>query len=100
MVGLNTPTFVRCQVVNIHYLLNKMNFKSKPSVLWCYKKELGFSTNKQKRMKEIKNLQKKGLFDSNVDDPFQLFVTSTTINYCYYKDTHRILGQTHQMLVL
>ncbi|KAL4441117.1 hypothetical protein ABPG74_002067 [Tetrahymena malaccensis] len=88
------------QVVNIHYLLNKMNFKSKPNVLWCYKKELGFSTNKQKRMKEIKKLQKKGLYDNNVDDPFQLFVTSTQIRYCYYKETHKILGQTYQMLIL
>ncbi|EGR27233.1 hypothetical protein IMG5_199740 [Ichthyophthirius multifiliis] len=90
----------REQAVNIHYLLNKMNFKNKPQVLWCYKKELGFSTHRQKRAKEIKKLQKKGLYDPNVDDPFQLFITSNKIRYCYYKETHKVLGQTFQLLVL
>jgi hypothetical protein len=30
--------------------------KSRPSVLWCYKKELGFSSHKQKRMKQLKKM--------------------------------------------
>lgn len=29
-----------------------MNFLSKPAVLWCYKRELGFSNYKPKRAKE------------------------------------------------
>lgn len=32
------------QVVNLHYMLTKAQVKTKPSVLWCYDKELGFST--------------------------------------------------------
>ena len=32
------------QVVNLHYILSKTQIKAKPSVLWCYKKDLGFST--------------------------------------------------------
>jgi tRNA(Met) C34 N-acetyltransferase TmcA len=30
----------RDQVVNLHYLLSKASVKARPSVLWCYKKEL------------------------------------------------------------
>ena len=46
----------RHQVVNLHYILSKATVKSRPSVLWCYKKELGFSSHKQKRMKQLKKL--------------------------------------------
>jgi hypothetical protein len=31
------------QVVTLHYMLNKAQARGRPSVLWCYKKELGFS---------------------------------------------------------
>lgn len=31
-------------VVNLHYMLTKARVKAQPNVLWCYKKELGFST--------------------------------------------------------
>lgn len=31
-------------VVNLHYILTKARVKAQPNVLWCYKKELGFST--------------------------------------------------------
>ena len=31
-------------VVNLHYILTKARVKAQPSVLWCFKKELGFST--------------------------------------------------------
>jgi hypothetical protein len=37
--------------------------------LRCYKKELGFSTHKKKRMKQVKKMQKSGQLDPNVDDP-------------------------------
>lgn len=36
------------QVVNLHYILSRAQVKARPSVLWCYKKELGFSTHKKK----------------------------------------------------
>ena len=31
------------QVMYLHYMLSKARVAVKPSVLWCYKKELGFS---------------------------------------------------------
>ena len=33
----------RDQVVILHHMLSKAVVKARPSVLWCYKKELGFS---------------------------------------------------------
>jgi N-acetyltransferase 10 len=33
----------RDQVVNLHYMLSKAVVRARPSVLWCYKKELTFS---------------------------------------------------------
>eukprot|EP00743_Colponemidia_sp_Colp-15_P004675 GILK01005037.1.p1 GENE.GILK01005037.1~~GILK01005037.1.p1 ORF type:complete len:1046 (-),score=256.41 GILK01005037.1:107-3244(-) len=90
----------REQVVNIHYMLSKAVVKTRPSVLWCYKKELGFSSHKQKRMKQIKKQIQRGLYDPNTDDPFELFVSSTNIRYCYYKETQNILGNTFGMCVL
>ena len=32
------------QVVILHHMLSKATMKQRPSVLWCFKKELGFST--------------------------------------------------------
>lgn len=32
------------QVVNLHYMLSRASVKARPSVLWCYKKDLGFTT--------------------------------------------------------
>lgn len=31
------------QVVLLHHILSKATVKARPSVLWCYKKDLGFS---------------------------------------------------------
>lgn len=88
------------QVVNLHYMLSKMSVQARPDVLWCYKKELGFSSNKKKRMKSIKKLVKQGLVDPNRDDPFDLFITSTKIRFAYYSESHKILGNTYGMCVL
>jgi tRNA(Met) C34 N-acetyltransferase TmcA len=45
-------------------------------------------------------LLQRGLLDAEKEDPFALFVASTNIRYCYYADTHKILGNTYGMLVL
>eukprot|EP00826_Nyctotherus_ovalis_P064141 TRINITY_DN9403_c0_g4_i3.p1 TRINITY_DN9403_c0_g4~~TRINITY_DN9403_c0_g4_i3.p1 ORF type:complete len:953 (-),score=281.49 TRINITY_DN9403_c0_g4_i3:149-3007(-) len=91
----------RDQVVNIHYMLSKCGgVRHLPTVLWCYKKELNFSSHKKKRMKQIKAMKSKGMYDEKVDSPFEQFVASTEIRYCYYKDSHTILGNTYEMLVL
>ena len=34
----------RDQVVILHHMLSKAQIKARPTVLWCYKKELEFST--------------------------------------------------------
>ncbi|CAM9579055.1 unnamed protein product [Scytosiphon promiscuus] len=90
------------QVVNLHYILSKARVASRPSVLWCYKKELGFSTHRKKRMRELKRQKKSGLASAggSSEDPFELFVNSTNIRWCYYKETERVLGQTFGVLVL
>jgi N-acetyltransferase 10 len=88
------------QVANLHQILSKTSVQSRPNVLWCYKKELGFSTHKKKRMKKIKNEKSRGLANVDTTDNFELFINSTDINWCYYKDSHRVLGTTVGMLVL
>lgn len=93
---------------------SKMDSAADNSVLWCYKKELGFSTHRKKRMEKLKRDKKRGLAKqqqsgSNVNganpaleqmDNFELFLTTTQITWCYYKDSHRVLGTTHSLLVL
>merc|ERR1712166_965769 len=90
----------RDQVVNLHYILSKASVRTRPSVLWCYKNELGFSSHRKKRKQNIKKMQQKGLLDPEKDDPFELFVASTKIRYCYHKETQKILGNTYGMCVL
>ena len=88
------------QVVTLHFLLSKVRVAARPSVLWCYKKELGFSSNRKKRMRQIKKQIQRGQKSDDKDDPFELFVSSTNIRYTYYKETDKILGQTFGMCVL
>ena len=90
----------RDQVVILHHMLSKSAVKARPSVLWCYKKDLGFSSHRKKRMKQIQKKIKCGKLDVKDDDPFELFVASTSIRYCYYNETHKILGNTFGMLIL
>jgi N-acetyltransferase 10 len=90
----------RDQVTILHHMLSKSQVKARPSVLWCYKKELDFSSHRKKRMKQIQKKIKCGKLDVKEDDPFELFVASTNIRYCYYNETHKILGNTFGMLVL
>ncbi|KAK2197895.1 bifunctional tRNA(Met) cytidine acetyltransferase TmcA [Babesia duncani] len=89
----------RLQIANLHYLLQRVSEK-KASVLWCYKKALEVSSHKQKRKKMTKKLAMKGLYDEETENPYELFLRSTDIRYCYYKESHRILGQTFGMLIL
>lgn len=41
-------------------MLSKTVVKARPSVLWCYKKELYLSSHKKKRMKQIKKMAQVG----------------------------------------
>eukprot|EP00300_Choanocystis_sp_HF-7_P007698 c15461_g1_i1.p1 GENE.c15461_g1_i1~~c15461_g1_i1.p1 ORF type:complete len:1046 (-),score=255.99 c15461_g1_i1:31-2880(-) len=38
--------------------------------------------------------------DPDTDDPFDLFISATNIRFAYYKDSHKILGNTYGMCVL
>src|SRR6202035_6010229 len=38
--SVNLTTF---QIVNLHFLLSQARVSARPSVLWCYKKDLGFT---------------------------------------------------------
>merc|ERR1719218_383809 len=51
-------------------------------------------------MKQIKRQMQKGAYDTNVDDPFELFISSTNIRYCYYKESEQVLGKTFGMCIL
>ncbi|PVD33452.1 hypothetical protein C0Q70_04708 [Pomacea canaliculata] len=90
----------RDQVVILHHMLSKAAVKARPSVLWCYKKELGFSSHRKKRMRQITKKIKSGRIDVNEDDTFELFIAATNIRYCYYAETHKILGNTYGMCIL
>ncbi|KAH6867661.1 N-acetyltransferase 10 [Coprinopsis sp. MPI-PUGE-AT-0042] len=106
-VKLNHRSFIvlvgdkgRDQIVNLHFLLSQARVSARPSVLWCYKKELGFTTHRKKREAKIKREVKKGIREPNEQNPFEIFVTVTDIRYTYYKESHKILGNTYGMLVL
>ncbi|KAM0789838.1 hypothetical protein ACM66B_006685 [Microbotryomycetes sp. NB124-2] len=99
------------QIVNLHFLLSQaiaglanptdaQKKNPRPTVLWCYKKDLGFTSNRKKRETKVKREVKRGQREVGDMDPFELFVSVTDVRYTYYKDTHKILGQTFNMLVL
>lgn len=90
----------REQVVNLHFLLSQSRVEARPNVLWCYKKDLGFTTHRRKREAKIKRDIRRGVRDQDTQDPFELFVGVTDIRYCYYRDTPKILGRTFGMLIL
>ena len=59
-----------------------------------------FISHRKKRMKQLQKKIKSGTLDLKKDDPFELFVSATNIRYCYYAETHKILGNTYGMCVL
>ncbi|KAG2094228.1 GNAT acetyltransferase 2-domain-containing protein [Suillus discolor] len=90
----------RDQIVNLHFLLSQARVSARPSVLWCYKKDLGFTAARKKREAKIKRDVKRGVREANEQNPFEIFVTVTDIRYTYYKESHRILGNTYGMCIL
>ncbi|KAJ7053920.1 GNAT acetyltransferase 2-domain-containing protein [Mycena amicta] len=90
----------RDQIVNLHFLLSQARVSARPSVLWCYKKELGFTSHRKNLENKIKRDVKRGLREPNEKNPFEIFVTVTDIRYTYYKESEKILGHTYGMCVL
>uniref|UniRef100_T1IXW1 RNA cytidine acetyltransferase n=1 Tax=Strigamia maritima TaxID=126957 RepID=T1IXW1_STRMM len=84
----------------LYDIMTKATVKARSEVLWCYKKELEFSSHKKKRIKQIKTKIKSGQTDVDEKSSFETFIASTDITYRYYKDTHKILGNTFGMCVL
>ncbi|PAV84600.1 hypothetical protein WR25_26277 [Diploscapter pachys] len=89
----------RDQIPILYHILTKSSVSARPSVLWCYKKELSFSSHRKKRMKEIAKKARSSGGNAEID-PFHIFVSATQIRYCYYNETHTILGNTYGMVVL
>lgn len=69
----------RDQVPILHHMVSKARVQARPSVLWCFKKELGFSSNRKKKMKNLQRKIQHGQMDLKEDDPFELFVAATNI---------------------
>ncbi|KAK9480498.1 GNAT acetyltransferase 2-domain-containing protein [Lipomyces japonicus] len=91
----------RDQLPNLHYLLSSVDIKMNKSVLWAYKnKLLGFTSHRKKRENKIKKDIKRGIRETNSEDPFELFVSLQNIRYVYYKETEKILGNTYGMCIL
>lgn len=59
-----------------------------------------FSSHRKKRMRQLQKKIKSGTLNIKDDDPFELFIAATNIRYCYYNETHKILGNTFGMCVL
>lgn len=94
------------QVVNLHYILSKAQVAKRPNILWCYKKDLGFSSHRKKRIKQMQKRKQLGIAaeggaeGANSENAFELFLAATDIRYTYYHETDCILGRTFGMCVL
>ena len=69
----------------------------RPLVLQERARDLVFE---EKRVKQIKKMEQKGNLAKDEIDQIELFMSSKDIRYCFYKDSHQILGQTFGMCVL
>ncbi|ESO08081.1 hypothetical protein HELRODRAFT_110320 [Helobdella robusta] len=90
----------RDQIPILYHIMVKATVQSMPEVLWAYKKDLGFSSNRKKRMQLKSKKLKSKTKDLNDEDPFEIFISTTKIRYCYYEETHKILGRTFGMCVI
>ncbi|KAL9256438.1 RNA cytidine acetyltransferase 1-like protein [Drosera capensis] len=88
------------QIMNLHRVLSDAKLKARPTILWCYKDKLDLSSNKRRRTKQVKKLLREGSLDPQRADAFSLFLETTGITYCMYKDSERILGNTFDMCIL
>lgn len=65
-------------------------------MLWCYKKKRKLMNHKNKFMRTASKAVARGVASTK----FEAFAAQTTIRWCLYKDTGKILGQTFGALVL
>lgn len=103
------------QLATLHYMLAKAApGRPPPSLLWCYKTELGFSPHQARAIRATKKRAARGLLAAGpagkggaaaaaggVAAPtFELFVASASIRYARYADADTLLGATYGLVVL
>lgn len=92
------------QVVNLCHVRERIagtNARERRGrIVWCYKKELGFTTHKLKKIKQIQKRIARGNYDKEIEDPFWLYQQNNDITYCRYRDSSRLLGGTCDVLIL
>ncbi|KAJ8675892.1 hypothetical protein QAD02_011678 [Eretmocerus hayati] len=71
---INIGEEAKGQVVFRHHLMLKSVVKAQPTLLWCYKKDLGFSSHRKDRMESIQKKAKSVKLNFNEDDPFELLI--------------------------
>ena len=70
--------------------------KGNPSILWTYKRDLAFHSSDKRKRSRLNRKDKM----NDVSESYELFLSQTNIRYCYYKDTHKVLGNTFGMLII
>ncbi|GJY98766.1 RNA cytidine acetyltransferase 1 [Tanacetum coccineum] len=95
----------RDQIVSLHYMLrmesiDNMSRPKNSNVLWCYRNKLELSSHKKKQAKQMKRINLGRVEDPDKLDEFSLFLQTTKITYCKYKDSEKILGNTYGMCIL
>lgn len=89
------------QIVNLHQMVSRANHSAKVNILWCMKKEPDFGSTGRKQQEKRARLEVKGGMSTEATkETFQTFLSQTSIRFCQYKETHKILGQTFGMAVL
>ncbi|OHT07157.1 N-acetyltransferase 10 [Tritrichomonas foetus] len=88
------------QIPTIYNILLKIQQSSTIDLLWCYQKNLEFSTNQKKRMNQLEKLKSKGILIDDTANNLSTFFQSCKITGCKYNDTSSILGRTFGMLIL
>lgn len=86
------------QVPTLYQIQSAVTKRGLLKVLWCYKKELSFSTHRKRNLKLLNKRRKAGIVSEGT--VFEQFICSTDIRWCYYHETHKILGQTFDMCIL
>uniref|UniRef100_A0A5K3F4M6 RNA cytidine acetyltransferase n=3 Tax=Mesocestoides corti TaxID=53468 RepID=A0A5K3F4M6_MESCO len=86
------------QVPILHQIQTAIVKKGMLKILWCYKKELSFSTHRKRNLRLLNKRRKSGIISEGT--VFEQFICSTDIRWCYYHETNKILGQTFHMCVL
>jgi tRNA(Met) C34 N-acetyltransferase TmcA len=57
-------------------------------------------SHKKKRTKQIKKYMQRGQLDLDKAGQFSLFLETSDITYCLYRDSERVLGNTFGMCIL